>query len=408
MSGQAIIRSDDLRAENRYRILRTLRHEGPQTRAAVSELTGLSAAAVSTLISDLSDQGIVNSTPLSSTHRRGRPQANIALTSSAAVTATVSLTIDRMRVSVIDYSGATLMQDDSRLKTRSLTHNELIDTVQTQISNALAKLPGNTLRHIGIGFQGVIENESGNLMWSPILRISHVPIRRALGKKFNVSVSVNNDCHLIAEALYRAHHDVLGESFVTVLFSHGIGMGLYLDGRPFSGTRSSALEFGHMLYERDGARCRCGKRGCIEAYASDYGIDRCAREMAESSAPVGRVSNKRMQLIIDAARNDDGNANRAFAQAGRAIGQGLANVFTLLDPMPVALIGRSTEGFDLMSQGLAQTLKHSNQQVNNAEELIHCFSDEEPFLDVGLALVALTRVDRQFADMNMIESVEVV
>jgi predicted NBD/HSP70 family sugar kinase len=410
MSGQPIIRSDDLRAENRHRILRTLRRQGPQTRAALAELTGLSAASVSTLTGVLNEQGILITMPFadSAPSRRGRPQTRIALASNAAVTATAALTIDRLRISLVNYDGVTLLVADNRIDTRALNGSQLIDVVKRAVSRSLSKHPGKTLRHISVGFQGVTEHVSGDLMWSPILGINHVPLRRVLQQHFKVTVSVNNDCRLIAEALHHAQSDRLGNSFVTVLFSHGIGMGLYLDGKPFSGATSSALELGHMLHERGGASCLCGKRGCIEAYASDYAIERRSRSEPDSATPVARVSGKRLQFIIDAARNGEAAARDAFTRAGSAIGQGLGNVFTLLDPMPVALVGRTTDAYDLMSACMCQALEESYGRRSNLSHLIHCFSEEDPLLDAGLAIVALSSIDRQFADLNAAAPVEAV
>ena len=161
---------------------------------------------------------------------------------------------------------------------------------------------------------------------------------------------------MIARALRQWHGEELGPSFATVLFTHGVGMALTLDGRAFAGIRSSALEIGHLRFERDGALCRCGRRGCIEAYAADYGIARLAGGGPLDTAPPGRVAADTLDELIAAARRGERAAVQAFAVAGAAVGDGLAELFILLDPMPVALVGRSDEAFSLMSDGLHAAL----------------------------------------------------
>ena len=399
MDSHSIIRSDDLRAENRHRILRSLRRDRPRSRAALAKITGLSAASVSTLISDLASQGIVSSSRAlpSGTLRRGRPQNTIALSESAGAVVTLALTIDRIQVCLVDYSGVTLEQQETRIQSRELDQAELLENLQWAIQAVLNRRPEKKLKHIGIGFQGVINHSTGDLLWSPILGVQQIPIRPVLQNAFSVAVNVNNDCRLIAEALYHLHADTLGESFAAILFSHGVGMGLYLNGQPFSGTQSSALELGHVQHISKGALCRCGKRGCIEAYAADYGIDRAARGQQSCTTPAGYVSKQRMQEITQAALTGNQNARHALIVAGNAIGEGLGNVFTLLDPMPVALIGRSADGFDLMMEGLCDAIRRTNRVDTDLVELIHCFNEDDPLLQSGLALDTLASLDRQFA-----------
>ncbi len=127
---------------------------------------------------------------------------------------------------------------------------------------------------------------------------------------------MHNDCRLIAQALSRSHADLLGDTFATVLFSHGVGLGLYLNGRPFAGTRSSAMEIGHLRYESGGALCRCGRRGCIEAYAADYGIERLASGLPIDHTPAGRVADSSMDALIAAAQAGDKTVSQSFVTAG--------------------------------------------------------------------------------------------
>src|SRR5690606_36475725 len=126
---------------------------------------------------------------------------------------------------------------------------------------------------------------------------------------------VENDCSMIAAALRVRSPERYADNLIAVMLSHGIGMGLVLRGDLFSGTHSSGGEFGHMIHMPDGARCRCGRRGCVEAYAGNYAIYRHARGEGELSEPVADIDNATMLALAEAARAHEGREREAFQQA---------------------------------------------------------------------------------------------
>ncbi len=400
MNHSEIIRSDDLRAENRHRILRTLRQQGSITRAKASALTGLSQAALSTLFSSMIEQGlVVSSSDASKATKRGRPSTSVSLNANAAVAVTVSLTMNKLTTCLVDYAGNTLKQHVLELDTKQLTEQELNKIIGNAISNTLQTDNEDepNIQGISVGFQGVTDSIAGDLLWSPILCIDRLPICHTLEDEFNVPVTVNNDCNLISKALHNSQHELLGDSFAAVLFSHGVGLGVYLSGAPFSGPQSSALELGHIPYERDGALCRCGKHGCIEAYASDYGIMRTAKSLSENEVYPNLVSDAEIDELIAAANKGDPQAMLAFSTAGKAIGAGLATVFTLLDPMPVALVGHNTDAVNLMKIEIQKSLEVAGRSHKDFSELIHCYHEDSSLLHTGLVLDAMATLDRGFA-----------
>lgn len=403
MPASPIIRSDDLRYENRRRLLNILRVEGPCSPARLRQLTGLSAASVSTLCSQMIDQGILLSerSPADPEKSlRGRPRSRLSRNPAAGHVLTITLTIDRIGVSLVDYAGQVCGTLEKCPDTRTLSASRLLSVLYDCVDELCAEHKEKRLHHIGVGFQGQTEHATGVLLWSPIICEHNVPLGTALRRRYAIDVSVHNDCRLIAQALSLSSAKLLGDTFATVLFSQGVGLGLYLNGQPFAGTRSSAMEIGHLRYKADGALCRCGRRGCIEAYAADYGIERLALELPEDSIPTGRVAESSMQALIAAAQAGDKTASQAFETAGRAVGEGLVNLFTLLDPMPVALVGHTGNAFDLMLTGIHTVLDAHLINGPDPSRLLHYFTREGPLLCQGLIDNSLSQVDRQFADQN--------
>jgi len=408
MSNPPIIRSDDLRAENRLRVLDALRKQGPSTRANLGTLTSLSAAAISTLTSGLSNDGIIaNDQPSPDNNvdkpqgRRGRPQYPVHLEPKAAQVINAIFTIDRLQVRLIDYQGNEITSVLREFDSRELSAEQLLEMVASVIDTVRLMSKVSTtpapLHHIGVGFQGITEHATGHVLWSPMLGIENLPLGQFLESRYSVPVSVHNDCRLIAKALHHSHADILGDTFATVLHSHGVGLGLYIDGKPFAGHASSALEIGHLQFQNNGALCRCGKQGCVEAYAADYGIKRLFSGTRIDDQPQGRVSGSEIEQIIAAGMRGEKNAIQSLAIAGAAIGEGLSQLFTLLDPMPIAILGRSNDALQLMRPSLQDTLNANMRVASDALENIHSFVNIEQLLLDGAALESLTAVDRQFA-----------
>jgi predicted NBD/HSP70 family sugar kinase len=162
-------------------------------------------------------------------------------------------------------------------------------------------------------------------------------------------------------------------------------MSIVIGGRLFSGVRSSAAEFGHMVHQFEGAKCRCGKDGCIEAYAGDYAIWRNAMEHDPHSQPKGEIDAGEFAVIAQTALDHDGPERRAFKSAARALGVGLRNVFALMDPAPVALVGFGGAGGQLLEPDIRHILKDSFQDKRDENIAIGWFPDAAPLISLGAA-----------------------
>jgi predicted NBD/HSP70 family sugar kinase len=147
---------------------------------------------------------------------------------------------------------------------------------RTRAADHLRAAPGLQLAAIAISAQGVVDKDARRVLWSPILTARGLDLAGPLEARHGVPVAVRNDCAMMAEALHWRDPGAWGQDFALLLIGRGVGMGLYLGGAPFEGRASSAAEFGHMIHRPEGPPCRCGARGCIEAYAADYALDAAA------------------------------------------------------------------------------------------------------------------------------------
>lgn len=185
---------------------------------------------------------------------------------------------------------------------------------------------------LGLGLAGGVDAGRGVLLFVPNLPgWTGFSFRRAL-KGLRVPVVVDNDANC---AVWGGHRVALGgraRSTVGVTLGTGVGGGLVLDGRLWRGATGSAGELGHMIVKAGGARCGCGRRGCLEAYCGTAGILRAARRLM-------RKAPKTPREVADAALAGDRGARAVWEETGELLGQGLASAVLALDPDAVLILG---------------------------------------------------------------------
>lgn len=396
------VRPDDVRKANRRRVISTLRRGGAMSRTDITAYTGLSPATVSAITSDLLAQGVL-SQPGHGEHAnagRGRPKVALALNPDAALVGAVIFQLHSISAYIIDYNGTTVSESASTIETLQADSEALRLALVDCLEKALIPLGPrrSKLKRIAAGVQGVTDVEGKAMQWSPITREKALPIASWLEAAFGVPVRLSNDCDMIARALNWRDPEHYGSNFGAVLLDHGVGMGLYLRDTIINGTRSSGIEFGHMTHIPGGALCRCGNRGCIEAYAGDYAIERRANGEDTGNAPTSLVHEPDIVGIAAKARAGDALALAAFREAGTAIGYGLANLFALVDPFPVAMVGSGTAGFDMMEPAIRDAMEHTMAgRMANGIAIEH-HEDERPLMREGCAMSALFVLDEELAD----------
>ncbi|MBA3447502.1 MAG: ROK family protein [Pseudaminobacter sp.] len=389
------MRHDDLRRRNRALVISAVRRAAMPSRTDIAATTGLSHSTISAISSDLIDQGVLaeikggDAIPL----KRGRPQVALGLNPQATAIVTIVLSLNFLSVAVIDYSGLTITQEQRKLSTLTMPESELVEACIAMVRRRLGEARRDVTR-IVIAVQGTTDAEGHTMLWSPISPHSGIAFGDRLEKAFAVPVTVENDCNMIAVALKWRDPDRYRDNFIAILLSHGIGMGLVLKGELFTGTHSSGGEFGHMVHRPDGALCRCGRRGCIEAYAGNYAIWRKARQSAEDEEPVADIGDADMRVLAERARAGDGPEREAFRSAGQAIGFGLGSLFALIDPAPVAMVGIGAAAFDLIEPPLREAIARTAGGQHSGAISFATEPDELPLIREGCAMSALTFIDQ--------------
>jgi predicted NBD/HSP70 family sugar kinase len=388
--------SDDVRKQNRLRVLSQFRKVGQVSRTELGKQTELSPGTVTNVTTGLLSENVIQAADndVNSTQSHGRPRVQLGLNPNYGCVIAGALNFNGLKLDVIDYSGRKIVRIDEPIKFGKSDAKNLGKKIYSLVEGlALARKPDIYV----IGVQGLTSNDGQDILWSPILDDAGNGFASILSELSNAKVIVANDCAMIAQSLSKASNEE-HPSFAAVLMSYGIGIGLYIDGQPFHGIRSSASELGHISYRReDGALCRCGKHGCVEAYASDYAIWRMANEKGSSFLPEFEIKASDISDIVAKARLDDGPERRAIKQAGRALGYGLATMFSFFDPFPVTFVGRGAQALDLMEDDIRHSLSENFRFQKDINVPFSQDLDAQQHIENGCAIVALELMDQSAA-----------
>ena len=151
------------------------------------------------------------------------------------------------------------------------------------LCNRLMRMNKEEVKGIGIGCAGVIDSTEGKVVLARNLSLVDFPLVKLVKEKINVPVKITNDANAAAlgEAKFGAGKDY--KSSILVTLGTGVGGGIVIDGKLFEGNKSAGAEIGHMVIEREGEPCSCGRRGCFEAYSSAVALKRMTKKSMEEN-----------------------------------------------------------------------------------------------------------------------------
>ncbi|MFW6691166.1 ROK family protein [Streptomyces sp. MAR4 CNX-425] len=219
---------------------------------------------------------------------------------------------------------------------------------------------------VGVGVSGHIDSAAGVCRYSALLDWQKVDVAGPLAQATGLPVVVNNDVNtlVVAERWFGAGREV--DSFAVVTVGPGIGCGLLLDGTLYSGASGMAGELGHLPLDPAGPMCSCGRRGCLESLAGDRAVLRSIRDAGVDGPDIAAA----MRLAREGGASGRAVARAAFAEAGAALGRGLAGLCNLLNLEKIIIAGEGAVAYDLFGDAMTTALQ------------AHTFSDAADDCDI--------------------------
>jgi glucokinase len=254
-----------------------------------------------------------------------------------------------------------LVEEDGTIVHRMRRDTPSLDAAATEstiaeLVLALAAEAGEVAA-VGIGAAGFVDPTGSTVRFAPNLAWREEPLRARVEDRTGLTVTVENDGNTAAWAEVRFGAGSGERDVIVVGIGTGISGGLVLAGQIYRGRWGTAGEWGHLRLVPDGRPCGCGRRGCWEQYASGNALVREARERAaalpEAAAGLlslgdGSPTGLTGPMVTTAARDGDPLALACFAEVGRWLGRGVAEVVSVLDPGLVVVGGGVSEAGEML------------------------------------------------------------
>ena len=325
-----------IRAINRSTILNSIKTHGAIPRAEIARLTGLSPATVTGITAELIQDNLVFEKE-SGDSSGGRPPIMLAINPNGGCVVGIKVMEDHALGALTDLEASLLGKQsypltDTSPEGISRSLSELVAELLKMSENPVPNLMG-----VGVGLAGIVEAGQGLVRQSPFFGWNDVPLREMIQNRVNVPVYVDNDVNTLAfaEKWFGAGRGI--DNFLVVTVGRGIGLGIVSNGQFNHGARGGAGEIGHTVIQPGGELCACGKRGCLEMYASEPALLRQAAKAYEQGQ-LSSLPNTPEELIALAASGEKA-AQEIFARAGELLGQSIANLVNIFNPQRVLING---------------------------------------------------------------------
>ena len=271
-----------------------------------------------------------------------------------------------IKAGIINEDGHILMKDS--IKTGAdRPYQEVVRDIAELCNSLISRMQLTTeqIESIGVGVPGICDQKTGVIPFCTNLGWHEVPFIADMHKYFpKLPVYVDNDATVAGLAESVAGVSAGTQSSVFITLGTGVGGGIVINGRPYSGSHGVGSEIGHMVIRMEGEPCTCGKRGCFERYASATAIIREARK-AVADHPESMIiqpcendpENITAKTVFDAAKENDPTAVKLFNNYVKSLAHGIVNIINIVDPEIIVLGGGVSNAGDFLLNAVREAVK---------------------------------------------------
>jgi len=260
------------------------------------------------------------------------------------------------------------------------TPQEICEQMALTALEAL-KRAGITLEqvpYVGIGIPGTVNRQTGVVEYSNNLFLENLPIQRLLQDRLQKNVVIENDANAAAFGEYRAGALKGAANAMAITLGTGIGSGIMIDGKIYSGSNNAGGEIGHTVIVANGRPCTCGRRGCWEAYASATGLIVMTQEAMKKHKnsqlwkTAGTLENVNGRTAFDAMRAGDETAKAVVDQYIFYLACGLTNCVNIFQPDILCIGGGISKEGETLLEPLRKMVKKEDYARNAQKHTVIC------------------------------------
>src|SRR6266545_561603 len=360
----------DLRRTNRSSVLTRLFLDGPLSRLELGRLTGLSGGTVSNVTAELISDGLVVEAGLVESEG-GRPRVLLRVDPRFGYVVGVDVGETRVKLELLDLSMRRLSTVDRPLGSSRPDPRAVADHIAAGLREAVsaAQVPQERVLGVGVGVFGTVEEVPSAAVRRPEPGGTEVLVHAPTVGWDAVPLVIDNGAKTLGQAEMWFGAGKGARHAVIALIGSGVGAAVVTHGATYRGASSSAGEWGHTTIAYGGRRCRCGARGCLEAYVGAEGVlDRYRRARGGRAVPGPDEESQVAALIAAAARSKV--AARVLDETAGYLGAGIANLINLFNPERIVLGGWAGLALgsrllpEIRAAAAAQALAHPYRQTS--------------------------------------------
>lgn len=317
------------------------------SRGDLAELTGLSRVTVGQRLSELFEAAIITEGE-DLMFSGGRPRRPILLNNALALIAAADVGETHLHIAITDLAPVVIIEE-----TILFDMNQSPETTLTQIALTVTRLMVGLNRRmqdlvgLGLSLPAPVNFKAGTVVGPSVMKgRDDFDIRGFLAKLLPMPAIIDNDVNLLAMAEVDLHANKAVQ-IVYIKIGTGIGCGIMADERLFRGANGASGDIGHIQLVTEGAKlCRCGKMGCVEAHAAGWAIARDLRDIGYRTQTA--------RDVVDLVRGNVPEAVQLVRQAGRIVGEVVADLVSILNPDKIIIGGMMAETSDHILSGVRE------------------------------------------------------
>ncbi|MGD9212714.1 MAG: ROK family transcriptional regulator [Desulfobacteraceae bacterium] len=361
-------RPEPLKTLNQFQILNTIRIAGAISRIEIAQIVGHSRATVTNITARMIANDLIYEKEVEGSAARGRNRILLAINPDAAYVVGVKVAAFHIGCVVTDILANVKSSIVMPVRTNERPVEFVADLIE-EASRHCIKVAGLSLKQIsgiGIGIPGLVDSREGVGYWSPLYKRGTITLKELIEQRLHIPTYIDNDTNTVTLSQLWVGEGKGINNFVVVTIEDGLGMGVVIDGELHRGSSGFAGEIGHFVATPGGEQCRCGKKGCYEAYTSNFGVLNAAKRLCrEGKWSCENPDNLTYEDILELAQVGEEPLVSIFQRAGQYLGQAVSGVIQILNPAKVIITGNGTR-----SRELSLEIMHKTISENTAPDLL--------------------------------------
>ena len=377
---------------NRAIVINTILNYGPVSRTRISEITDLGLSTVSNIVADLIKRELIYETGEEESSG-GRRAILLEFNCNDRFVLGIKIGLDGIIIGLVNMKSKILDQHFIPSPVKS-SEKIVLEVLIKAIRDLINKkhIQAEKIVGCGIGISGLVNQKEGILVFSKILGWKKIRFKELLEKEFNFPIFIDKDVNTLTLAEKRFGVGKKINNFICITIGKGVGAGIVIKGDIYHGSYGGAGDFGHIIIDKDGPLCYCGKRGCLETFSSDkFIINKIKEALSNQQETIIKDLNFiTVDTVIKAAQEGDVVSKNIFQEVGKNLAMGIVSLISLFDPELIIVGGEGVKAGEFIFPTIRKVIK-DNFPYKKEIKIVPLQPGEEGWI-IGAAELVLSEV----------------